>query len=179
MVYHYNPVRWSMLFTTIMDDQETVDNSRFAVCVWSRISVNFAYDLHEHFPDVDVITNMWLHGVTLRGISMGKYIPRKHFDWYLIDILFPKKLRAIMFALCYSKNVLARKFQYIFTNKPKECCFNSAPPNCRKYASVNGVSIGSDNGFSPIRLQAIIWTSAGLLSVGHFGTNFSEILIKL
>ena len=25
-----------------------------------------------------------------------------------------------------------------------------------KYASVNRVSIGSDNGFSPIRLQAII-----------------------
>ena len=30
----------------------------------------------------------------------------------------------------------------------------------------------------PIRHQAIIWTNAGLLSIGALGTNFSEILIK-
>ena len=47
------------------------------------------------------------------------------------------------------------------------------------YASVNQVSIGSDNGLSPIRRQAIIWTSAWLLSIGPSGTNFSEILIKI
>ena len=34
------------------------------------------------------------------------------------------------------------------------------------YASVNGVSIGSDNGLSPVRRQAITWTNAGLLSIG-------------
>ena len=45
------------------------------------------------------------------------------------------------------------------------------------YASVNRVSISSDNGLSPIRRQAIIWTSAGLLSIGPLGPNFSEILI--
>ena len=45
------------------------------------------------------------------------------------------------------------------------------------YASVNRVSISSDNGLSPIRRQAIFWTSAGLLSIGPLGTNFSEILI--
>ena len=33
------------------------------------------------------------------------------------------------------------------------------------YASVNQVSIGSDNGLAPIRRQDIIWTSAGLLSI--------------
>ena len=37
----------------------------------------------------------------------------------------------------------------------------------------------SDNGLSPIRHQAIIWTNAGLLSIGPLGTNFSEILIKI
>ena len=41
------------------------------------------------------------------------------------------------------------------------------------------VSIGSNNGLSPIRRQAIIWTSAGLLSIGPLGTNFSEILTKI
>ena len=37
--------------------------------------------------------------------------------------------------------------------------------------------IGSDNGLSPGRRQAIIWTNAGILLIG--GTNVSEILIKI
>ena len=39
--------------------------------------------------------------------------------------------------------------------------------------------IGSDNGFSPGRCQAIIWTSAGILLTGPLQTNFSEILIGI
>ena len=34
--------------------------------------------------------------------------------------------------------------------------------------------IGSDNGLSPGRSQAIIWTSAGILLIWLLGTNFSE-----
>ena len=33
--------------------------------------------------------------------------------------------------------------------------------------------IGPDNGFSPGRHQAIIWTNAGILLIGPWGTNFS------
>ena len=39
--------------------------------------------------------------------------------------------------------------------------------------------IGSDNGLSPERRQAIIWTNAGILLIGTLGTNFSEILIEI
>ena len=39
--------------------------------------------------------------------------------------------------------------------------------------------IGSENGLSPSRHQAIIWTNAGLLSIGPLRTNFSDILIKI
>ena len=39
--------------------------------------------------------------------------------------------------------------------------------------------IGSDNGLSPDRRQAIIWTNDGLLLIGSLGTNFSEILIEI
>ena len=39
--------------------------------------------------------------------------------------------------------------------------------------------IGSDNGLSPGRRQAIIWTNAGILLIGPVGTNFSEILIEI
>ena len=36
--------------------------------------------------------------------------------------------------------------------------------------------IGSDNGLSPGRCQAIIWTNDGILLIQTLGTNFSEIL---
>ena len=39
--------------------------------------------------------------------------------------------------------------------------------------------IGTDNGLSPGRRQAIIWTNAGILLIGPLGTNFSEISIKI
>ena len=39
--------------------------------------------------------------------------------------------------------------------------------------------IGSDNGLSSGRRQAITWTNAGILLIGPFGTNFSEISIKI
>ena len=40
-------------------------------------------------------------------------------------------------------------------------------------------TIGSDDGLSPGRRQAIIWTIAGISLIGPLGTNFSEILIRI
>ena len=39
--------------------------------------------------------------------------------------------------------------------------------------------IGSDNGLSPGRHQAIIWTNAGILLIGPLGTNFNETSIEI
>ena len=39
--------------------------------------------------------------------------------------------------------------------------------------------IGSDNGLSPERHEAIIWINVGILLIGPLGTNFSEILIEI
>ena len=39
--------------------------------------------------------------------------------------------------------------------------------------------IGPDNGLSPGRRQAIIWTNDGILLIGPWGTNFSELLIGI
>ena len=45
---------------------------------------------------------------------------------------------------------------------------------------VNKITIiDSDNGLSPSRRQAIIWTNTGILLIGPLGTNFSEILIEI
>ena len=39
--------------------------------------------------------------------------------------------------------------------------------------------IGSDNGLSPGRRQAIIWTNAGILLIEPLGTNFTEIFNEI
>ena len=39
--------------------------------------------------------------------------------------------------------------------------------------------IGSDNGLSPGRRQAIIWTNVAILLIEPLGTNFSDILIEI
>ena len=41
------------------------------------------------------------------------------------------------------------------------------------------IIIGSDNGLSPGRRQAITWTNARILLIGPLGTHFSEISIKI
>ena len=41
------------------------------------------------------------------------------------------------------------------------------------------IIIGSDDGFCPGRHEAIIWTNAGILWIGHLGINLSEILITI
>ena len=40
-------------------------------------------------------------------------------------------------------------------------------------------TIGSEDGLSPGRRQAIIWTNAGILLIWPLGTNFNEILIEI
>ena len=42
----------------------------------------------------------------------------------------------------------------------------------------NLTTVGSDNGLSPGRRQAIIWTNARILLIGFLWTNFSQILIE-
>ena len=60
------------------------------------------------------------------------------------------------------------------TNKPK-----LIEAQWRLYVSVQHTDIGSNNGLSPGRRQAIILTNAGMLLTGPLETNFSEILIKI
>ena len=49
-----------------------------------------------------------------------------------------------------------------------------------KHICVSRLTItGSDNGLSPGRRQAIIWTNAGILLIGSLGTNFGENLIEI
>ena len=46
------------------------------------------------------------------------------------------------------------------------------------HASTNWVIISSGDDLSPIQRQAITWTNYDLFSIGHFGTNLSDICVK-
>ena len=56
--------------------------------------------------------------------------------------------------------------------------FTDASMSLAVSRSVNYANIGSDNVLSPCRHQAIIWSNAGILLIGHLGTNISEIAIE-
>ena len=56
---------------------------------------------------------------------------------------------------------------------------NSLRPSDAYVCVSNLTIIGSDNGLSPGRRQAIIWTNAGILFTGPLGSNFSEFLIEI
>ena len=63
--------------------------------------------------------------------------------------------------------------------RPQPKWVNSLRPNdAYIYVSKNTI-IGKDNGLSPGRRQAIIWTNAGMLLIEHLGTKFNQILIKI
>ena len=44
---------------------------------------------------------------------------------------------------------------------------------------VSKLTIGSDNGLSPVRLQAIIWNNSGVLSIGDLRKKFNHILFEI
>ena len=44
---------------------------------------------------------------------------------------------------------------------------------------MNLVIIGSDNGLSSVRRQAIFWTNDGILLIASLGTSVSDIWIKI
>ena len=56
---------------------------------------------------------------------------------------------------------------------------NSLRPSDAYICVVNLTIIGSDNGLSPGRHQAIIWSNTGILLIGPLATHFSEILIGI
>ena len=74
-----------------------------------------------------------------------------------------------------ANSALASLGRYWRDSRPRHCSRADIPawrPKKSHYCI-----IGADNGLSPGRRQAIIWTIAGILLIGPLGTNFSEISI--
>ena len=97
--------------------------------------------------------------------------------------MYLKKNKNNPFILTWHMFVLQGQTSYLtgLTTLPLciECSNQHFEAEWHMYASVNYTIIGSDNGLSPPRRQAIIWTNDGLLLIRTFGRNFSEIAIKL
>ena len=67
-------------------------------------------------------------------------------------------------------------------NQFVDCIFNLTLTHLGQVTHIcvgNLAIIGSDNGLSPGRHQAITWTNVGILLIGPLLTNFSEMLIEI
>ena len=75
-----------------------------------------------------------------------------------------------------NKNMIPRRIDFI--QKPES--YSLTDWGRATHICVGNLTIiGSDNGLSPCRHQAINWTSGGLLLIGSLGINFSKILIEI
>ena len=70
--------------------------------------------------------------------------------------------------------ILERNSTYFADNTCK-CSFLTHWGRVTHICVGNLTIIGSDNGLSPGRRQAIIWTNAGILLFGPLGSNSSDI----
>ena len=69
-----------------------------------------------------------------------------------------------------------KSLQYISHNEPTRYWVSFVSLSPMTHSCVNKLTtIGSDDGLSRGRRQAIIWTNAGILSIGPLGTNLREI----
>ena len=81
-----------------------------------------------------------------------------------------------------------RQWAITYTNVDTVVCHRTVSLGCNdlthwgrvRHICVSKLTIiGSDNGLSPGRCQAIIWTNAGILLIWTLGTNFNEILSEI
>ena len=92
--------------------------------------------------------------------------------WEICHII-PRKIWSVTHLVLFSNLYLGHRQTswWIIVFHGSE--FNSLRPSiCAGKPTI----IGSDNGLSPNRRQAIIWTNAGILLIAPLGTNFNEIL---
>ena len=119
----------------------------------------------------------WLRGI--QGWPMGS-----HYKIPVMNKLLTKQLPGIWAITGVQQGICISWYQWIMATNAE---WVSA--SCRHHLTHWGrvthvcvaklIIIGSDNGLSPDRRQTIIWTNAGLLSIGPLRRYFSENLIKM
>ena len=104
-------------------------------------------------------------------------ISESHCIQYHYDILVhvTKRSNSTWLSFLYKKRILKKSHSLLLRSRYGWTHWGRVTHIC----VINLISIASDNGLSPGWRQAIIWTNAGILLIGHLGTNFSEILMGI
>ena len=91
-------------------------------------------------------------------------------------------LKSVKCHLNKMKTKLPRHYSKLVDDTPR---WPTYPPALTHWGRVTHIYVGNltiirpVNGLSPDRCQAVVWTNAGILLVGPWGTTFSEILIGI
>ena len=111
----------------------------------------------------------WHYTTREAGRWIHNHEPRQG-EWICIHTQTPE--------LC-NANQTTLTFDWLLLALFDDCCFCVLTHRGRMTHICVGklTIIGSDDGLSPGRRQAIIWTNAGILLIWPLGTNFIEILI--
>ena len=105
-----------------------------------------------------------------------------------LDYILPVRLQLcarIVVTFCSGVLTKLRISEWVTFERGVKCCSIESKEISTHWGWMTHICIskltiiGSDNGLAPGRRQAIIWTDAGILSIGSLGTNFSEILITI
>ena len=103
------------------------------------------------------------------------YVPIWHQDGLLYALVRIYLFRNDMHIHIWTSSQSRKEWFYCLVFS---CMLLVVSPGMHIHVSVNCVIIGSSNGSSPVRCQAITWTDGDLLTSGSMGTNLSEILFK-
>ena len=160
--------------------------------LWHKSETDWISNIHVYlFTAIQTQTNAFLH----RLCSWQKLYwpsPVNHAQWNIVwsntawFFSHPKwqetngiqgKLSAQLVTCPYPRDMFSSKYP-LYVIIDQSYWFNSwgwVTHICVSKLTI----IGWDNGLSPVRRQAIIWTNAGIVLIGTLGTNFSEILSEI
>ena len=144
--------------STSDDKNEHLDYSRFSVSIfiWERV-----YKKHVSKAWADICTRGNLH---CNYLSMPT-VP--------IVGLYRSQTNVLHLPMAFSWQLIGGSAD---TSEPQPLTLVLTHWGRMTHICVSNLTIiGSDNGLSPGRRQAIIRTNAGILLIGPLGTNFSEI----
>ena len=108
---------------------------------------------------------------------LGKLTDNQSSEFHAQDDFMLNTIMFLLEAPIHNKSVLINKCE-IFPN----CTWQRCPLNHWGWVMYICISkltiIGSGNGLSPGRNQAIIWFNVGILLIGPSGSNFGEIFMN-
>ena len=123
-----------------------------------------------------VVCFSWL--ITLSQHHHYASLSRKLLVWYMLTSVSRKTVRHSAYH-CFTTKDIAYSRHYCFGLYVMSWLLLTHWAQVRYICVGNLTTVGSDNGLSPGRRQAIFWTNVVILLIGTLGRNFSEISIQI